>query len=1368
MSGSDEQESTVERRPGADWEESTHERRIRALWSTVLGPDADWDKLSQVATYHTSLLRPMPFPAMPDEAYEQLEEVGRGGLGVVYRARQLTLGRIVALKAIRPREARSDDSVQAARDNFLAEALVTARLQHPNIVPVHDLLIGTDGRLQLAMKLVRGRSWADLLDDGGIDRERHLDILLQVCNAVAFAHSRGVVHNDLKPSNVMVGEFGEVVVMDWGLAVEFGDEATMDGLRHKSGVDHPCGTPAYMSPELAEGRGEDIGPWTDVYLLGGILYEILSGQAPHHHSSFLQVVIQAVDGVVPELDPALPAELRAICRRALAPEPAERFPDVLALQEALRSFQRHEESLAIAQDAGRRLGECRRRAARALDRREVSSLYEDFVQAIAGFEQAAQLWQENPAAEAGAADARAAYAAAALRQGDLALAESQLTRLDADRPDVPGLREELARAGRERDRERSSAGRLRRFVRVAALGMVALLLGGLLFAGVMNTRLQEQVERADTEAARAQRESRYNERRGEIAIAALDDLVGEVREHLIVHGTENSEKVARALLLAAKAHWLELRAADVSEERVSRSRARITYRLGTIVEIVDGDPEAALALYREGETTLRALLEAEEGLAVRRDLAANLLRQGACLLLLGQPLAALEPLAEGLQALEGHDGDPEARSLLAQLYLHRGRCHHLLADFGAAAADLRRSGELVRGTGRGEDTLIEMTVLRGAQGAPDEALQLADSALVVVRAALDEDPDNRVQQRRLARVLELRGELLRSLGELPLAREDFERAIVLRRTLLALFPSHAGERAHLAEGLADLGWIAFGQQRLSEAAEALAESVSRLRALADELPGYEAPSALARTLGRLGEVLAISGDSEQGQAHVEEALALQRELMRQHPELALERLDLADLLSLRAEILALRSASEEALDSQRRSVAEIERVLERAGSYQRARVALGRELGLLALRLADAGQPQQADVVFERAGTVLREEAAAHRAATAARVELCRLLARRARFLRGRTRLEEARAAAEQSLAVYDALSPSLRALDSNRNLRALALRELGLVLVEQGELDAAEEVLLAGHSLADELAARHPDNLELAANRVAGLAQLGMLARGRGQPEQAWEIYARCAALAEELTAADPANAAFRRTLLASFEALSLVGIELDRLDLAIEALERGAERVAADPRTRFELPFWLNRIGRLEGAAGRAEKALETLGAAEEIAREALAEDDTPRWRAHLGEALFRQSLLLISAEEDARARPKLAEARALLGSSWQLGREVVSVTLLCLSLCEQLAALDGDDEARRAACYEALDVAEGHHARSADPRSVRDLVLALLRVAEVDAADDSAGAASRLRRAIALLRPEVERIEDGPALLEHLRGRLAELEP
>jgi serine/threonine-protein kinase len=296
----------------------------------------------------------------PDAAGHALfERIGVGGMGEVYRCGDDALQRDLAIKVIRA-ELREN---AVAQERFLREARLTGSLQHPGVVPVHQLGRLADGRPCYTMKLVRGRSLDDILCDepGGPERlPRLLAVVEKVCQAVAFAHSRGVIHRDLKPANVMVGEFGEVQVMDWGLAKELSraeptvppgeatqNVGTVGGGEEAAGLSRAgaaLGTPAYMPPEQAAGDWDIVDERADVFALGAMLCEILTGRTPYPGANPNEVLRRARRGDLAAAFTRLgqcgaEAALTTLCRECLAPEREGRPRHAGVVAERLASYQ---------------------------------------------------------------------------------------------------------------------------------------------------------------------------------------------------------------------------------------------------------------------------------------------------------------------------------------------------------------------------------------------------------------------------------------------------------------------------------------------------------------------------------------------------------------------------------------------------------------------------------------------------------------------------------------------------------------------------------------------------------------------------------------------------------------------------------------------------------------------------------------------------------------------------------------------------------------------------------------------------------------------------------------------------------------------
>jgi WD40 repeat protein len=287
---------------------------------------------------------PESLPVDDPERYEQVAEHARGGLGRVVRAVDRRLGRTVAVKEL----LRQDEWHEA---RFMREALITARLEHPGIVPVHEAGRWPNGAPYYVMKLVEGRTLKELFAAKPGLRERLglLEHVIAIADAVGYAHSEGVIHRDLKPSNVIVGEFGETIVVDWGLARDTRRDipepagellvtAKGSGVSTISGK--VVGTPAYMAPEQA--RGEVVDERADVYAIGAVLYELLAGKAPHADvtpQAVLDRVIAGPPAPLAQVAPEAPLELVDIVAKAMARVPADRYPNGTALAEDLRRFQ---------------------------------------------------------------------------------------------------------------------------------------------------------------------------------------------------------------------------------------------------------------------------------------------------------------------------------------------------------------------------------------------------------------------------------------------------------------------------------------------------------------------------------------------------------------------------------------------------------------------------------------------------------------------------------------------------------------------------------------------------------------------------------------------------------------------------------------------------------------------------------------------------------------------------------------------------------------------------------------------------------------------------------------------------------------------
>ena len=356
--------------------------------------------------------------------YQIIEKLAEGGMGAVYIANQTSLQRELAIKTLKPlkrhevrtytSQGRISQVQKQRREMFLSEALVTANLVHPHIIPIHDLCQTADGSPFYSMKRVNGTPWNELITE--MTQEENLEVLHKVCDAMAYAHHNGVVNRDLKPENIMLGEFGEVLVLDWGLAVP---ATPADKKRFASpSASFGAGTPAYMSPELWAGPEDAIGPWSDIYLLGAILFEAVTGKSPHEFpepdskagNSGLYMIIDKVVRTNEIRKTEITGELMDIAMKAMATDPKQRHKTVLEFQDAIKGFQKHEESRRLASRADETLSEAKEHGRKRG--------YHDYQTAAALFEEAHTAWPENESARTGLRETRLGYATLAHSNGD--------------------------------------------------------------------------------------------------------------------------------------------------------------------------------------------------------------------------------------------------------------------------------------------------------------------------------------------------------------------------------------------------------------------------------------------------------------------------------------------------------------------------------------------------------------------------------------------------------------------------------------------------------------------------------------------------------------------------------------------------------------------------------------------------------------------------------------------------------------------------------------------------------------------------------------------------------------------------------------
>ena len=804
-------------------------------------------------------------PQIP--GYRITAEIARGGMGRVYAGYDLTLGREVAIKMLLPR---------ANAERFITEAKITAQLPHPGIPPVYALGTLEDGTPWLAMKLIRGRTLAELLKKRSSPREElphFLQVFEQIAQAVGFAHSRGIIHRDLKPLNVMVGEFGEVQVMDWGLAkvltpVRHGKGASPvepgGTLGLEPGVDMDMsvwgdsatqagsvlGTPAYMPPEQARGEIERMDARSDVFGLGAILCQILTGHPPYRSLRGIDdvddVLRQAARWEVGEAFAALDScgaepELVALCKRCLAREQADRPADGGAVAAEVARIRQAAEERARQTELERQRAVVRE--AEQAKRRRLAIVAASSLVAVLLAGLAVSLWQMNRAMDA---ERQAVANAELARENERqAMANAELARANE------------AKALAERD------------AKAAALKAEEI-------------ARQQAVLAAEKEKAARLAEKEARDR----AMAALRVMTDELVERQLARSptlTEENKEFLRKVI--AQFEGFAAITANDADSRAIRGEGY--FRVG-LMRYRLGDLKEAEAAYRDA-------LDIQKQLAAdfptRPDFRQQLARTYGNL---GVLLSATGRLQEAEAAYR------DALAIQKQL----------VAEF-PTRPDFRQ--ELTK-------SYNNLGVLLYQTGRPKEAEAAWRDALAIRQQLVAEFPTRPDFRQELASSHNNLGLLLYQTGRPKEAERAFRDALAIRQQLAAEFPTRPDFRQELALCYNNLGNLLSDTGRLAEAEVAYRETLKLQQQLVTDFPTRpDFRQELAKSHSNLGILLYQTGRPKEAEAAFRETLKLQQQLATDFPnqldiryELAGTLVSLANLCNQRRDFAAAKGYLDEA------------------------------------------------------------------------------------------------------------------------------------------------------------------------------------------------------------------------------------------------------------------------------------------------------------------------------------------------------------------------------------------------------------------------------------------------------------------------
>jgi len=1000
----------------------------------------------------------------------------RGGIGLVWVARDCELQRDVALKVIQPKYAERADQ----RARFVLEAEITGKLEHPGIVPVYSLGQNAEGRPYYAMQFIRGESLSAAIRGfhearrqeaesagkhapsmWGVEFRQLLGSFLDVCNTIEYAHSRGVLHRDLKPANIMLGRYGETLVVDWGLAKVIGKsdvapvqadgdcepslvrETAADSSETQHGM--AIGTPAYMSPEQAKGLIDELGPASDVYSLGATLYELLTGQVAFPGDKIKETLEKVRKGDFPpprSVCRSVPAPLEAICCKAMALQPEQRFASVRALAQDIEHWLADEPVAAYPERRLERLGRWFRQH-RTWTYAAVATLAGVCLVATI----AAVVIEGSRRSEAEArheAELNFRMAQGAVDEYLTNVSENTLFK-EQDSVDIRNLRQELLQSALKYNQQfvnqRGHDPRLRQELANAYFRV-----------GEITQEISSPHQAIDAlESARAiwerlgADEPKNDELQGRLAVCYL--TIGKVQDKI-----RNLQGALRSLAQAqAIFQSLAARHPEAYQPRLAECYSKIGAAQAQL-ELTD----PALEMLEKARSILERLIErSPDEIGYKRSLA-----------------EAINNL--GFVHYKRHDY-PAALKAYQEL---EEICQALVARIKVGPKPLWLLNRLAL-------THYNMATIHLQEGRPEEALRSFEQSLGYRIALVEAHPSVTEYHENLGKSYREIGDRLRNAHQNEKALAYAQKSLDIFQRLVDSHPDEARYRSELGRSWSALGCLLDDARDNRQAIHPFEQAVAEQdRAVATSKDVNEYKVYLSKDLENLGEQYVDLGQVDRGLQHYERALRIRTELQRVHSANRGYVLELAEALTKIGAILRHAGRAVTARESlaQARQLLEHLPAAEPAGPDDAARSGLlGAALADEAVAFAEEQKPEAALHSLARAVDILTPLGGSATASPEDRERLSEALWQLARVDQARGKADDAAGIDAQRIALWKGRPAA--------DLARLALKEAGrATVIGYGKASATEQA----QSIRDrdlELAASH---LRLAFSQ--GFTDLAML----------------------------------------------------------------------------------------------------------------------------------------------------------------------------------------------------------------------------------------------------------------------------------